>query len=118
MKKLRGQFDLELCDGTQLGVIINMYSLGQFLADTDYELKDLEDVLQGKNALRFVPLLMWHGTQCFYSLKDAEPPLKKGAFLVLFGSSDWEIMTKQLWTALELESGESAKKKTSKAKTK
>lgn len=103
MKQLRGQFDLQLCDGTEVGVILNMYALGNFLAETDHELENLEDLLQGKNALRFVPLLMWHGVQCFYQMKDAEPPLTKGQFTVLYGSSDWNEMNQLMMTALQLD---------------
>lgn len=114
MKKLRGQFDIKLEDGTELGVLLNMSALGNFLDESGFDLEDLEQLLQGKQALRSVPLLMWHGVQTFYHLNDAEPPLSQMRFNALIGSSDWTSMLDNMNTALQLD--EPKKKVTKKTK--
>lgn len=114
MQKLRGQFDVQLEDGTELGVLLNMSALGNFLDESGHELDDLEQLLSGKNALRSVPLLMWHGVQTFYHLNDAEPPLSKMRFTALLGSSDWSAMLDNMHTALQLEEPKKKPKKKTK----
>ena len=119
MQKLRGQFDLVLCDGTELGVVMNMFALGTFLNEQNAELKNLGEMLATEEkALRFVPELLWCGVQAFYQLNDAEPPLSKGRFTVLFGSSEWDVTLQNLMTALEITDGSKKKPKTKKTKTK
>lgn len=114
MQKLRGQFDVQLEDGTKLGVLLNMSALGNFLDESGHELDDLEKLLSGKNALRSVPLLMWHGVQTFYHLNDAEPPLSQMRFTALLGSSDWSAMLDNMHTALQLEEPKKKPKKKTK----
>jgi len=118
MHKLRGQFDIQLCDGTELGCILNMYALGNFLTDNNAELSDLEQMLNSQEkALHFVPDLLWYGVQAFFDLNDAEPTISQKKFRVLFGSSDWEDALKNMMIALELSDG-TKKKPVKKAKKK
>lgn len=114
MLNLRGQFTIKLEDGTELGVLLNMTALGNFLAESGKDLEDLEQLLSGKHALRSVPLLMWHGVQTFYHLSDAEPPLSQMRFEALLGSSDWSSIMESMHLALQLDEPKKKPKKKTK----
>lgn len=110
MKRLRGQFQLPLPDGTDLDVLLNMYGLGLYCEANGIDLEDLEKNL-AESPLTTVPKLLWHGVRAFADLNDSEPPLTERRLAALIGSCDWEEIMRYVNDSMSLEDPEEKKPK-------
>lgn len=108
---LRGQFEIELPEGTTVGCLLNTYAVAQWCEETGNTLTDLDEQLN-KNLMHALPGLTWSGVRTHYELKEEEPPLTEKRYKILLGSADWEEIAAKMAKALNLEeTTTSAKKK-------
>jgi len=113
---LRGSFDIELADGTELQCLCNLYAVHQFCKDTGNDLTDLEQALT-KDPLAVMPALLWAAVETSYTLNEQEIPITRKRFEIILGSSDWEPMVENIGKALSLDSGVKKKAPVRKART-
>lgn len=109
MNALRGSFDIQLADGTEMRCLCNLYAVNRFCEDTGADLADLERHLS-KEPLRVMPALLWAAVETAYALEGEEPPMNRTRFEIVLGSTDWPPLVEQIGKALSL--GGEAKKKT------
>lgn len=102
MNPLRGSFDIELADGTELRCLCNLYAVQRFCDDTGNNLTDLEDSLS-KAPLKVMPALLWAAVETAYKLEGEEVPIVRDRFEILLGSSDWAPLVEKVGKALSLE---------------
>jgi hypothetical protein len=107
---LRGQFEVELPDGTKIEALLNMHAVQLFLSEGEHKLSDL-DILLNEEPLKTIPALAWAGVRTHHLLEDSEPPISRGRFDALLGSTDWTALANAVGQALHLDDGTEAKKK-------
>ena len=107
---LRGTFEVELPDGTKLNALLNMHAVHLFLEEGKHKLTDL-DILLNEQPLATIPALAWAGVRTHHLLEDSEPPISRGRFEALLGSTDWTALANAVGQALHLDDGTEAQKK-------
>jgi len=107
---LRGQFEVELPDGTTVPCLLNMHALGLWCREGKHKLTDLDKLLQ-EQPLEALPDLTWAGVRTHYLLEGKEPTLDEGRFRVLLGSSDYAVLAEHIAQALNIDDGQKTKKK-------
>ncbi len=100
--KLQGKFSLQLTDDLTVDVCLNLYALNLFLEEEDAKLDQLQELLEQK-ALANLPKLGWAGVRTQAILSDQELPLNFTKFAALFGSVGWDEVSKDVLTALQLD---------------
>ena len=114
---LRGQFEIDLPDGTTVPCLLNMYAVQVWCEETGNTLTDLDEQLQ-KNLLQSLPGLTWAGVRTHYELAEEAPPISESRYKILLGSADWDEVTTKLVLALNLDKDTAtAKKKTASPKS-
>lgn len=112
---LRGQFEIELPDGTQVACLLNTYAVAQWCEEKGHTLTDLDEQLN-KNLMQALPDLTWSGVRTHYELNETEPPIGEKRYKILLGSADWEQIASHMATALNLDPSEGGAKKKTKTK--
>ena len=103
MPILSGEFKVKAGDAT-LDVLLNLYALNLYLEEEGKELSELDKELV-KRPLHTLPRLVWAGVRAAALRDDRELPMNFDKFAVLFGSEDWEGVSKHVNTALNLNAG-------------
>ena len=103
MPILSGEFQVKAGDYT-LDVLLNLYALNLYLEEEEMALAELDKELV-KRPLHALPRLVWAGVRTAALRSDAELPMTFDKFAVLFGSEDWEPISKHVNTALALSTG-------------
>ena len=112
---LRGQFEVELPDGSTIPALLNMHAVHLFLKEGNHKLTDL-DILLNEEPLATIPTLAWAGVRTHHLLEDKEPPMSRGRFEALLGSTDWTALANAVGQALHLDDGNEGKKAESESK--
>lgn len=109
MNALRGHFTITLADGMELPCLCNLYTLQEWGEATGLDLGDLQESLQ-KQALKQLPLLLWHGIVAAHELDEIPLPIAQRKFQIVFGSSDWTPAVENVGKALNFLEDDGKKK--------
>lgn len=103
MPILSGEFKVNAGDHS-LDVLLNLYAINLYLEEEEVALAELDKELT-KRPLHALPRLVWAGVRTAALRNDVELPMNFDKFAVLFGSEDWEPVSKHVNTALALSTG-------------
>lgn len=103
MPVLSGEFQVKA--GTaKLDVLLNLYAIDLYLEENGKELNELDKELS-QRPLHSLPRIVWAGVRTACLRDDCELPMTFEKFAVLFGSEDWEDVSRAVNSALSLQVG-------------